>query len=155
MLHLKIMDRSTQTSYQGPSAKWQSKYAVSLVSSQSLQLCHSPCPLLHSCSFYALSSWERHWGRCLRGTLTVNDSLGLGVLNCLRVYTQTVLRHLEKEATRAGGRGLWEQDNGGKRCRKEELWWQLHPQSQKRSHLHFWVPDKDKVKCCVRFLEIS
>ena len=33
----------------------------------------------------------------------------------------TVLIHLEREATREGGRALWEQDKGGKRCRKEEL----------------------------------
>lgn len=59
--------------------------------------------------------------RCRGVTLTVNDSLSLGLLEWLCVHTQTVLTHLEKEALREGRRGLWEQDKGRKMYRKEEL----------------------------------
>lgn len=53
-------------------------------------------------------------------TLAVSDPLGLRLLECLCVQTQTVLIHFKREALMEERRGLWEQDKGEKRCRKEE-----------------------------------
>lgn len=37
------------------------------------------------------------------------------------VSTPKLYRHILKERPLKGGKSLWEQDKGGKRCRKEEF----------------------------------
>lgn len=110
MLHLETMSRSTPASswHPGPSAKRESRDGVSLVPSQSPHLC-LPVSLLLNVSFYVLNSskelvrWheggtERDEDNCLGVTLTVNDSLGLGLRQRLCLHTQTIQTHLEREA---------------------------------------------------------
>lgn len=57
---------------------------------------------------------------CLGVTLAISDPLVMGLFECLCVQTQTVFIHFKRESLREEGRGLWEQDKGEKRYRKEE-----------------------------------
>lgn len=85
-------------------------------------------------------------------TLAVSDLLGLGVLECLCVQTQTVLTHFKREALREGVCGNKIRE---RRCAEMRSPDETYTLRSRKGPLHFWVPDKNKVAHYVRFLKTS